>query len=89
MSDLQRREITRSRGSFAPPVQGVRWCFGPVSSMGPDLTALERDPDCANERDVAVAPQLLDRAAGTVDAERGYDSDPLRRELTARGFPTD
>jgi hypothetical protein len=37
MSDLQRREITRSRGSFAPPVQGVRWCFGRVSSIGPDL----------------------------------------------------
>jgi hypothetical protein len=25
MSDLQRREIIRSRGSAAPPVQGVRW----------------------------------------------------------------
>ena len=49
----------------------------------------ERDPDCANERDVAVAAQLLDRAAGTVYAERGYDSGPLRREHTTRGFPTD
>jgi IS5 family transposase len=40
----------------------------------------------ANEQDVAVAPQLLDRAAGTVYADRGYDSDPLRLELTARGL---
>jgi IS5 family transposase len=40
----------------------------------------------ANEQDVAVAPQLLDRAAGMVYADRGYDSDPLRRELTARGL---
>ena len=31
MSDLQRGETIRSRGSFAPPFQGVRWCFGRVS----------------------------------------------------------
>jgi transposase, IS5 family len=40
----------------------------------------------ANEQDVAVAPQLLDRAAGMVYADRGYDSDPLRLALTARGL---
>jgi len=40
----------------------------------------------ANEQDVALAPQLLDRAAGTVYADRGYDSDPLRRDLDARGL---
>ena len=40
----------------------------------------------ANEQDVAVAPQLLNRAAGTVYADRGYDSDPLRLEFAARGL---
>ncbi len=40
----------------------------------------------ANIQDVAVAPHLLDHAAGVVYADRGYDSDGLRRELARRGL---
>lgn len=40
----------------------------------------------ANEQEIATAPQLLERAAGTVYADRGYDSDGLRRELARRGL---
>ena len=40
----------------------------------------------ANEQEVAIAPQLLEHAAGTVYGDRGYDSDGLRRELARRGL---
>lgn len=40
----------------------------------------------ANEQEIATAPQLLERAAGTVYADRGYDSDGLRRALARRGL---
>lgn len=39
-----------------------------------------------NEQEVAIAPQLLARAAGVVYADRAYDSDGLRRELDRRGL---
>jgi IS5 family transposase len=38
----------------------------------------------ANQQEVAVAPRLLEQAAGIVYADRGYDSDALRRQLRAR-----
>lgn len=40
----------------------------------------------ANVQEVAVAPALIAAAAGTVLADRGYDSEGLRRELAARGL---
>jgi transposase, IS5 family len=40
----------------------------------------------ANAQEVAVAPRLLERAAGTVYGDRGYDSDGLRQALRARGL---
>lgn len=40
----------------------------------------------ANEQEVAVAPQLLENAAGTVYGDRGFDSNRLRGELAARGL---
>ena len=40
----------------------------------------------ANVQEVAVAPALLEAAAGTVYADRGYDSDGLRAQLAARGL---
>lgn len=40
----------------------------------------------ANQQEIATAPQLLAHAAGTVYADRGYDSEGLRRELAARGL---
>jgi len=40
----------------------------------------------ANQQEVAVAPLLLKHAAGHVYADRGYDSDDLRRALQARGL---
>ena len=40
----------------------------------------------ANEQDVAIAPQLLEYAAGTVYGDRGYDSDGLRRDLQDHGL---
>src|SRR5690606_37497233 len=40
----------------------------------------------ANQQEVAVAPALLDHADGTVYADRGYDSNRLRRELALRGL---
>jgi IS5 family transposase len=40
----------------------------------------------ANEQEVAVAPQLLESAAGTVYGDRGFDSNGLRAELTRRGL---
>jgi IS5 family transposase len=40
----------------------------------------------ANEQEIATAPLLLGNAAGTVYADRGYDSNGLRRELAKRGL---
>lgn len=40
----------------------------------------------ANEQEVAVAVALLENADGTVYADRAYDSNRLRRELSARGL---
>jgi transposase, IS5 family len=40
----------------------------------------------ANQQEVAVAPLILENAAGAVYADRGYDSDGLRRHLQARGL---
>jgi IS5 family transposase len=40
----------------------------------------------ANAQEVAVAPDLLAHADGTVYADRGYDSDRLRRGLAGRGL---
>lgn len=40
----------------------------------------------ANIQDVEVAPRLLDHADGTVYADRGYDSDGLRRELARQSL---
>lgn len=40
----------------------------------------------ANEQDVAVAPQLLKDAAGTVYGDRGFDSNLLRTQLAERGL---
>jgi IS5 family transposase len=40
----------------------------------------------ANEQEVAVAAALLENADGTVYADRGYDSNRLRHELSARGL---
>ena len=40
----------------------------------------------ANEQEISIAPQLLESAAGTVYADRGYDSDGLRRELARHGL---
>jgi IS5 family transposase len=40
----------------------------------------------ANVQEVTVAASLLPEEAGTIYADRGYDSGPLRRELASRGF---
>ena len=40
----------------------------------------------ANVQDVTVLPRLLDRATGTLYADRGYDSDGARAEAAARGL---
>jgi IS5 family transposase len=40
----------------------------------------------ANVQEVTVAPSLLPEEAGTVYADRGYDSRSLRLELARRGF---
>src|SRR3984893_5871432 len=74
---------------FGPPHRSGRFAFGYKLHVAVDAGSglvLDMSVTPANEQDVAVAPQLLDRAAGTVYADRGYDSDPLRRELTARGL---
>jgi IS5 family transposase len=39
-----------------------------------------------NEQEIATAPQLLERAAGVVYADRAYDSDGLRRDLAQHGL---
>lgn len=40
----------------------------------------------ANVQEVSVAPALVEAAAGTVYADRGYDSEALRRRLRERGL---
>jgi transposase len=69
--------IGRSRGGRGTKLHAV--CDGLGYPLAVALTA-------AQESDVAQAAGLLEgRAAGQVVADRGYDSDPLRETIKARG----
>jgi transposase, IS5 family len=80
---------TDKEARFGATNERGRFAFGYKMHVAVDAgSGLVRDMKVtpANVQDVSVAPQLLEQAAGTVYADRGYDSDGLRAALSRRGL---
>jgi IS5 family transposase len=80
---------TDKEARFGTTNERGRFAFGYKMHVAVDAgSGLVRDMKVtpANVQDVSVAPQLLEQAAGTVYADRGYDSDGLRAALSRRGL---
>jgi len=80
---------TDKEARFGTTNERGRFAFGYKMHVAVDAgSGLVRDMKVtpANVQDVSVAPQLLEQAAGTVYADRGYDSDGLRAALMRRGL---
>jgi IS5 family transposase len=85
--DEGKTSSTDKEARFGTTNERGRFAFGYKMHVAVDAgSGLVRDMRLtpANVQDVSVAPQLLDQAAGTVYADRGYDSDGLRSELARR-----
>lgn len=80
---------TDKEARFGATNERGRFTFGYKMHVAVDAgSGLVRDMKVtpANVQDVVVAPQLLEQSAGTVYADRGYDSDGLRAALSRRGL---
>jgi IS5 family transposase len=85
--DEGKTSATDKAARFGATNERGRFAFGYKMHVAVDAgSGFVRDMKVtpANVQDVAVAPQLLDHAAGVVYADRGYDSDGLRAELARR-----